>query len=103
MQYKTIILELLEQRPTLHDQLRRERKLLTILDSFAQELKTRHEAWKVNLSTTPGIDPGQIPSAALEMALQEMESRLRRAFPPDDPEALSPNDLAHILQHTPRD
>lgn len=103
MQYKTIILKLLEQRPTLHDQLRRERRLLTILDSFAQELKTRHEAWKENLSTKPNIDPGQIPSTALEMALQEVENRLRRAFPPDDPEALSPNDVTYMLQRTPRD
>ena len=28
MQYKTIVLELLQQRPEMHDQLRKDRKLL---------------------------------------------------------------------------
>lgn len=87
MQYKTIILELLRQRPKLHDQLRRKRKLLTVLNRFARELKTRHKAWTEKLSEAkPDIDPSQIASTAMEMALQEMASRLRLAFPPDDQE-----------------
>ena len=48
MQYKTIILELLEQRPEIHDQLRKNRKLLPTLEICAHELKTSHEAdWRV--------------------------------------------------------
>ena len=46
MQYKTIIYELLQQRPQMHEQLRKERKLLTTLELYARELKTSHEAWK---------------------------------------------------------
>ena len=32
MQYKTIVLELLQQRPAMHEQLRKERKLLPALE-----------------------------------------------------------------------
>ena len=58
MQYKTIILELLQQRPEMHDQLRKDRKLLPTMELYARELKTSHEAWKETLS--PG-EAGQRP------------------------------------------
>jgi hypothetical protein len=57
MQYKTIILELLKQRPDMHEQLRQERKLLRTLEIYARELK-------------------QVSSEAFEMALKELEDRL---------------------------
>ena len=89
MQYKTIIFELLQQRPQMHDQLRKSRKLLPTLELYARELKTSHEAWKEMLSQTrPGSDPSQIASEALEMALKEMEDRLPSASPQDGNEAL---------------
>ncbi|GIK15180.1 MAG: hypothetical protein BroJett003_01440 [Planctomycetota bacterium] len=102
MQYKTIILQLLRQRPKLHDLLRRKRKLLAVVDNFAGELKTRHESWKENLTEDrPDIDPSQAASAALEIALQEVESRLRLAFPPNDPQPLSLDAaIAFIRRHT---
>jgi len=46
MQYKTIILQLLQQRPQMHEQLRQERKLLPTLEIYAKELKASHEDWK---------------------------------------------------------
>ena len=39
MQYKTIVLELLQQRPQMHEQLRKDRKLLPALEFYAKELK----------------------------------------------------------------
>ena len=76
MQYKTIILELLQQRQELHDQLRKDRTLLPTMERYASELKTSHEAWKERLSELrPGSDPSQIASEAMEMALQELEER----------------------------
>lgn len=90
MQYKTIILQLLRQRPKLHGQLCREQRLLTVVDNLAGELKTRHESWKENLTQAqPAIDPSQVASAAMEIALQETESRLQLACPPNDQEPLS--------------
>lgn len=90
MHYKSICLELLKQRPTLHERLRRQRKLLTVLNSLARDLKSRHEAQQVRLSRSSArIDPSQIEAAALEIALREMEDRLRIAFPEGESESLS--------------
>ena len=77
MQYKTIILELLQQRPQIHEQLRRERKLLTTLEFYAKELKDSHEDSMEQLhQLRPGSEASQISSEAMEMALKEMEDRL---------------------------
>lgn len=85
MQYKTIVLELLQQQTKLHEQLRSQRQLLTTLESYALELKTSHEAWKETLSQAkPGSDPSQIASEALEMAIQELKDRLPCEVPPDE-------------------
>jgi hypothetical protein len=104
MQYKTIILELLQQRPEMHEQLRKNRKLLPALEFYAKELKTSHEAWKENLSKAkPDSDQSQIASEAMEMALKEMEDRLPSASPADAAEPLSLDGaMAFIRGHTSR-
>ena len=77
MQYKSIIHDLLQQRPQMRDQLRKSHKLLPALELYARELKTSHEAWKEMLvQVRPGSNPSQISSEALEIALKEMEDRL---------------------------
>ncbi|MCC7290429.1 MAG: hypothetical protein IT449_00035 [Phycisphaerales bacterium] len=87
MQYKTIILELLQQRPRLHDQLRSRRELLAVTESYARMLKTRHEAWMGKLAESkPLMHPANRSSAAMEIALVEVVSRLQAAYPPDEQE-----------------
>jgi len=77
MQYKTIVLELLQQQTELHEQLRKERKLLTTLEFYANELKASHEAWIMTLAESrPGSAPFQISSEAMELAVSELEDRL---------------------------
>jgi hypothetical protein len=89
MQYKTIVLELLKERTELHDQLRKERKLLSTMELYARELKTSHEAWKQLLSPMrPGSDPSQITNEALEIALKELEDRLPSVSPREGDQAL---------------
>ena len=104
MQYKTIVLQLLEQRPEIHNQLRKNRELLPTLERFADQLKTRHEAWKDRLSQAkPGSDQSQIASEAMEMALKELEDRLPSASHRSDNEELSLDTaMAFILGHTSR-
>jgi hypothetical protein len=104
MQYKTIILELLQQRQEMHHQLQKERKLLTTLESYARELKTSHEAWKETLGQQrPGSNQEQIASEALEMALKDLEDRLPPASQHSDSEALSLDAaMASIRNHTSR-
>lgn len=90
MQYKTIILELLQQRPQMHEQLRTQRKLLPTLEAYAKELKQNHEALKQQLAQErPGSEPSEIASLAMEMALQEFTDRLPPVSQTDDHETLS--------------
>lgn len=104
MQYKTIIHELLQQRPQMHDQLRKDRKLLPAMELYATELKRNHEAWKELLTQLrPGSDPSQIASEALEMALKEMEDRLPTESPQSESESLFLDAAMLFLRHrTPR-
>ena len=103
MQYKTIVLQYLRQRPALHNQLKRSRNLLPTLDAYANQLKSGHEALKEQLTlANPGEEPSQIASQALEIALKDWTNSL----PPDesssDDEPLSLDGaMAHIRRHTP--
>lgn len=77
MHYKTIALAMLQQRHQMHEQLRKERKLLSTMEKYARELKESHDAWKeVLASAKPASDPSQISSEALELAVRELEDRL---------------------------
>ena len=99
MQYKTIILQLLEQNPQLRVQLKRDRQMLPTMERYARELKTRHEAWKETLTQTmPGSDASRIASAALEIALKEVEDCLPNGSHPDDKEALSLDEAMAFIQ-----
>jgi hypothetical protein len=103
MHYKTMVLELLEQRRRLHSRLRKERLLLPAMDAYAVMLKARHEAWKELLAKTrPDSDPAQIASEALELAISELEGCLPPASPRDESEALQLDEvMAFIRRHTP--
>jgi len=77
MLYKTIVLELIQSRPSYHNRLCQPRMLLPTLNQLAQELKDNHLAWQKTLSEAdPQSDPQQIASEALERALQELRERL---------------------------
>jgi hypothetical protein len=95
MQYKTIILELIQRNPPVHDQLRKERKLLATVEQAALELKASHEAWLKRLTQTqPDELANQAYCRAFEMALQEIEERLLPASQDDENQlasSLSPN------------
>jgi hypothetical protein len=103
MQYKTIVLELLQERPLLHELLRQQRMLLRTLEELASALKSNHEAWKRRLQASrPDSDASQIASEAAEIALQELEDCLPPESPadPDDPLSLDAA-MAFITRHTP--
>ncbi len=73
MQYKTIVLELLEQRPAIYGQLQSQRKLLPALERYAAELKASHEGWREQLSQQrQDAGASQIESVAMELALEEL-------------------------------
>jgi hypothetical protein len=101
MQYKTIVLELLQNCPQIYDKLLSNRTLLSALETHASELKTSHEAWKERLwQAKPESDPSQIASEALELATEQLERRLPLASPADATEPLSLDAaMAFITRH----
>jgi hypothetical protein len=103
MQYKTIVLALLQQQPELHEQLRLSRTLLATMNRYALELKASHEAWMERLGETrPGSDRSQLSSEAMEMAIQELQDRLPCESTTDDDEPLSLDAAMNtIRRHTP--
>ena len=64
MHYKTIVLELLQQYPTLYNRLRSKRMLMPALELYARQLKTCHDGWTDTLSNvTPGRDQSHFEPA----------------------------------------
>ena len=103
MRYKTMVLELLQERAALYEALRTSRTLLSTLDRYSVELKTSHEAWKSQLlQARPGSSASQIASEALEIALKELEDRLPpgKSLDGDEPFPLA-EAIAFIRAHTP--
>ena len=102
MKYKTMIRELLRQRPEMYNHLRSSRTLLPTLDRLAKELKVSHKAWMDRLAKTkPGSDPSQIAAEALEMALPQLG--LSSEPPPtdgDEPPSLDAA-MAFVRRYTP--
>ncbi len=74
MQYKTIIMELLENQP-IQEKLRQERKLLTMIERLAIELRTNHLATKAALEAT-GVNSQSASSRAMESAVAELAASL---------------------------
>ena len=90
MQYKTIILELLQQRPQLHERLRRSDILLETLNEQAQRLRTRHLEWSAMLvEVMPESETSQITRTAFELALSEWETGLTDDSLPESFEPLT--------------
>jgi len=103
MQYKTLVLQLLLQRPRMHENLRRRRALLPALDRYSLQLKTSHEAWKEKLTQAhPDSSEPQIASEALEIALQELQEALPFESPPDDSQALSLDAAMAFIKRMPQ-
>jgi chromosome segregation ATPase len=103
MQYKTLALNLLRQRPRLARQLRRNRTMLATVEQYANQLKDSHEFWKEDLAqVNPENDQVQTTSEALQRALQELEGSLPPEPGRKTKEALSLDAaMAFIRPHTP--
>ncbi len=104
MQYKTIVLQMLEQQPEIYNQLRKERQVLPAMEHYARELRSLHLAWQETLNEErPDSDPSQIASEALELALKDLKDRLPSGSPQEGQEALSLDQaMAFIRRHTSR-
>ncbi len=104
MHYKTIVLEILQNRPELHEKLRLSRTLLATLNLYSRRLKANHEAWMDRLSRAkPGSERSQLASEALEIAVQEMDDAMATSDSLLETESLSLDGaMAFTLGHKPR-
>jgi hypothetical protein len=103
MQYKTIALELLKQRPKLYRQLCLERKAMEAMGTCALWLKANHDAWKEQLAQArPTPNPAQIASEAMELAIQALEDSLPHESLEDESAPFSLEEaMAFLRRHTP--
>lgn len=101
--YKTIVLRFLEDRPELHDRLRKNRQLLQAVNRLAEQLKASHEVWKDFLSqTNPAESEYQTASEALELAIKELADNLSSGAQPDGGQSLSLDEaMAFVRSHLP--
>jgi hypothetical protein len=102
MQYKSIILELLQQRPQMYDQLRENHQLLKAVEAYASDLKRRHNAWKTYLARPEMVtDRSLIASVAMELASEELESSFPTEYPLLESEPLSLDAAMAFIRHSP--
>lgn len=104
MLYKTIVLQLLEDRTELYQQLKSSRTLRSTMERLATELRTLHLTWQQTLTQGhPGSDPSQIKSEAMELALKSLEDSLPSVSPPNEDQELSLDAaMAYLKNHTSR-
>jgi len=78
MQYKTIMLELIKQRPKLHEALRSNGTLLSTMEQWALLLRERHLDLVQQLrQARPTTADVQLKSEAMEMAVREIDEALQ--------------------------
>jgi hypothetical protein len=99
MLYKTIVLELLKERPGLHEELRASRTLLANVNRHAACLKASHEVWIERLRTErPGSDRAGLSSEGLRLAISEWKESLPCEPPQDGTEALSVGEVTAFIR-----
>ena len=105
MQYKTIVMELLEQNPELHNHLKQNRKLLETIDAMALELKWNHEQMIAELAEQqPDVAYSVTCSQATEIAIAELQQRLAPTSDHETDEAMSLEQImASVTQHSRRE
>lgn len=102
MQYKTICLQMIQDRPQMYDRLLKQRTLLPTLERFARQLKTSHQDWKERLSKTrPGYSEIQIGAEALELALRQVGLSSDSAQVAEDEPFPLEDAMAYLRRHTP--
>ena len=101
--YQTLVLNLIREFPLVHYPLKEQKILKETMEKEARNLEARHQALRDHLSRTkPEIDQMQLGSAALELALEEFQTRLASGLQPEDQETLSLDAaIAYLRKVTP--
>jgi hypothetical protein len=101
MQYQTITLGLIQDRPELYEQLRSTKRVMPAMDAYAIDLKAFHLEWMERLSEArPNSDPSQISSEALELAIEQLREHLPSDSPMTGEEPSLDGAMAYLKRHT---
>lgn len=99
MQYKTMVLELIENRPSLHQQLASNDSLLSTMNHLAEELRTSHLDHLMLLHQTESNAPSiPLKHEAMEIAIAEIEKALDMMTPTSG-ELLSIDEAIAFIKH----
>ena len=102
MLYKTICLQMIQDRPEMYDRLISNRTLLPTLERFARQLRNSHQAWKERLlRARPDGSDSQIASEALELALRQLGLSSASSNPEVDEPFPLEDAMAFLRRHTP--
>ncbi len=100
MQYKTICLQMIQDRPEMYNRLLSNRTLLPTLERFARQLRSSHQNWKERLlRAKPGSSDSQIASEALELALRQL-GLSSASLPPEEDQPFPLEDAMAFIRHT---
>lgn len=103
--YKTIVLELLRDRPALHEQLRVSGTLQASMEQLAVAFRACHlEHLKELAESRQASDPAQLSSEAMELAVKELQDSLPGELASEDTELFSLDQAMTFLhRHMPAD
>lgn len=101
MQYKSIILEMLDDHQPIKSLLQKHRQLMEALDLWAQQLKLLHEQWmQVCIARNPSLDSTTLTQQAMELATGEISHRLQTLSFRVADENLTHSDVMAIIAKT---
>lgn len=101
MLYQTIVLQRIQDHPSLHEHLRQHRLVLAAVRASSTRLRSRHLELTQQLGQrSPGRNPEQTSQEALEIALEEFEMMLPEPESPTDPHFNLDRAVASLLEHS---
>lgn len=90
MQYRTIVLGLIQRHPQTYHQLYSNRRLMPTADLYAEQLKATHQSWKSRLAkANPHFNPLQLEGESLELAIRDLENYLVAHFQANENDPIS--------------
>jgi len=96
-------MELIKQRPNLHDRLASSGRLTSTMEQLAVQLRDNHRQLTEQLrEARPGSADIQLNSEAMEIAVNEIEQTLPDESPENDEAVFSLDAaIAYVRRHTP--
>ena len=103
LQYKTIVLALLQQRPQMYQRLRKAHQLFMMLNYYSRLLEHHHEIWMEYLWRTKPSSHRHITQKALGIATKNLDAHFPHESPTGESGVSLEEAVTFINSHTPPD